>query len=125
MRDIWDIRSREKAEEKQFTDKLRQYDEALEVIKRSSALRSAAGFTDFVKSIENLRDSAQRRLVSEDGYTDAGLREARGRVRALNDILSLLVGTNAGDLLAARRQALQNDFDDVLKRRPKPHKEPS
>lgn len=125
MRDFWDVKERERREEQQFTDKLRQYDDALLVIEKTTALRTSSGYTDFVKAIENLRDGAQKRLVSDDSYTDAGLRESRGRVRALNDILSLLVGTNAGDLLAERRASLQNELDDVLKRRPKPREESS
>ncbi len=121
---LWDVRSREQAEDHQYREKIRQYDEALDVIRKATALRTSPGYDDFVKAVENLRDGAQRRHFADDSYTDPGLRESRGRVRAISDVLGLLLGTNAAELLAERRKALQNEFDDVQKRRPKPREEP-
>lgn len=120
---FWDVRSKEAEEERRLREGIKSLELSLGVIKRAQSMRTASGYREFVESVASLRDNSQRNLVADDRLTDAGMREARGRVRALNDILGLLESEQASQQLEEKLAAMQNELDAAMKRRPKPREE--
>lgn len=118
--DFWDIRERERAEEASLRKAIDILDATINFAKRAQAIRTAAGYNDFVASIRQLHVSAMSKLATDATLNNDALRELRGRVSALADLLSLVTSERATDLLEARKLQVQNDLDDALKRRPKP-----
>lgn len=120
---FWDIRSREAAEERELKQQLEGIQRALQLGNRARALRGGEGFKEFVRAVEDLHDHALRRLARAELGNDA-LREVRGKVEALRDVLALLQDTDRSlEILAAREQGLQNQLSAVLRARPKPRSE--
>lgn len=120
---FWDVRSHEKEEEAAFARQIDDLSKAIDVGKKASQIRHAAGFTALVSAIEDLRNVAARKMVSDDSLTNDGLREMRARVKALEDVLTLMTKENITDHLEARRAQSQNDLTVALSRRPKKQNE--
>lgn len=120
---FWDVRQHEEREERLFRQAIDEHQRRLAIVKRAEALRSATGFDDFVKAVESLRDQARVVMDTDEKLTDAGLREQRGKVRALTAILGLLKGQDMAQHLAREIKGLQNRLDEALKRRPIPREE--
>ena len=116
--DLWDVKAREKEEEDRLRTEIKGIEGGLALIKASAAMRTATGYRDFVSAITSMRDIARSLLVSSDRLTDAGLRESRGRVRALNEVLGLLESDRAPQVLEDRLKAVQNELEAAMVRRP-------
>lgn len=116
--DIWNVKAREKEEEDRLLTEIKGIEGGLALIKASVAMRTATGYRDFVSAITSMRDIARSLLVSSDRLTDAGLRESRGRVRALNEVLGLLESDRASQVLEDRLKAVQNELEAAMVRRP-------
>lgn len=117
---FWDVKGRERDEEVSLRRQIAAIDAELEVTRRTEAVRHAAGFSDFLKSLETMHRVARERLVGDERLTNEGLREQRGRVRGLESVLALLTNSKEPKQLAERRAALQNVLDEAMRRRPKP-----
>ena len=120
---FWSVVERERAEETNLRREIAATEAQLDVIRRVDALKHAAGFSDFLKSLERMHKTAREKLVGDERLTDQGLREQRGRVKGLESVLTLLTSSGEQKLLAERRESLQNALDEALKRRPKPKRE--
>lgn len=120
---FWDIREQEREQENSLRRSIASIDAELDVVRRAASMRQSAGFSDFLKSVERLRDVATNRLISDLKLTDAGLREARSRVRSLNDVIQIVTGNGVTELLEARRAEVQNALETTINRRPKPKQE--
>ncbi|MCP4899955.1 MAG: hypothetical protein GY906_23550 [bacterium] len=115
---FWDVRAQEKAEEQAFERQITDLDKAIAVGQKANQIRNAAGFSAFVKAVEDLRNVACHKMVTDTTLTNDGLREMRSRVRSLDDVLALLTKENITDHLEARRAASQNDLEAARRRRP-------
>ena len=116
---FWDIRKHEKDEEQQLREQIERTDRELSLAKRALNLRGAAGFDDFLKNIAALRASVARDMVGCVG-SDSWLRVLQGKAQALGDVLGLLgQSETAVERLAAQRSRLQDQLNEVLRRRPK------
>jgi len=120
---FWDIREQEALQERILRDKIDTVQRKLNLCRRSLALRGAAGFKDYLEATRELHQKALAKLVG--GHLDDGaLREQRGRVMALRDVL---VGLEKSDVaaqqLAEEESKLQNQLKAVLHARPKPRSE--
>lgn len=120
---FWDVKAHEDEEDRRFRQAISDVENQLALVRRTEALRSATGFSDFVAAVERLRDASRRTLEADSRLTNEGMREERGRIRAFMEILGLLNGQDVGDRLAAKLADLQNRHSDVLQRRPKPRED--
>lgn len=120
---LWNVKAQEEAEERQLTDQIDSIQRAINLGRRSSALKNAAGFQDFVKAVTDLHTHAVRKLVVSS-FDDSALREQRGKVQALRDVLAVLERADAAvEQLAAQEAELQNQLKAVRHARPKPRSE--
>tara|TARA_R110000803_G_scaffold48198_9_gene100101 strand:- start:1461 stop:1853 length:393 start_codon:yes stop_codon:yes gene_type:complete len=115
---IWDVKAREKVEEDRIRATIKGLEGGIAVVKASVAMRTSSGYAAFVGAVTSLRDISRSSLVADNTLTDAGLRESRGRVRALNEVLGLLESDKASAELEGRLQVAQNELDAVLHQRP-------
>lgn len=123
--DLWNVKAREEAEEAHLRSVITGLKGGIELVKASIAMRTSSGYADFLKACTSLRDISRSTLVHDNALTDAGLRESRGRVRALNEVLGLLSSDTAAAELEGRLEVAQNELDAALQRRPgKPTKDP-
>lgn len=120
MDHFWDVRQQEAEEEKRVRLHVATIEAELSLAQRSAALRGAAGFADFMKALERLRDGVQRKLNFDQTLTDANLRETRGILRGITETIGLLTNPKVVQHLAEQLEAAQNHLGEVLKRRPKP-----
>lgn len=120
---FWDVRAREHEEERRLRQDIATIRSQMEVQSRVMALRQAAGFTDFLKSVTALRDASLSKLVNDDRYTDQGIREQRGRVRSLNDMLTLLTVDPVAQTLASQLKEREDLLAEALRRRPQPQQQ--
>jgi len=120
---FWDVRAQEAQEERSILDQIDSIQRAINLGRRSQALKNAAGFQDFLKAVTDLHTHALKRLAVSP-FDDAALREQRGRVQALRDVLAVLERADtAVTQLAAQEQELQNQLKAVRHARPKPRSE--
>lgn len=122
---FWSVRERERLETERLERDIMQLQAQLDTVKRVEALRHSPGFQDFLTSVKGLHALAREALVGDESYTDQGLREARGRVRALESVLALLTKTTIADTLAQQLAERKNLLAEALRRRPKPKPEES
>ena len=115
---IWNVKAREQAEEARIRAVIKGLEGGIAVVKASVAMRTSSGYKAFLEAVTSLRDISRSSLVSDNGLTDAGLRESRGRVRALNEVLGLLESDRAAVELEGRLKVAQNELEAVLKQRP-------
>ncbi len=114
---FWNVKEREAAEEQQLRDRLDAAQRAIALGKRALALKSAAGYQDFFKAIEDMRSHSMRMMVHEPSDTE--LRRLQGRVQAFTDILGVLDRSeNAVEQLAAQVESIQTELAAARKRRP-------
>lgn len=115
---IWNVKAREQAEEARIRAVIKGLEGGIAVVKASVAMRTSSGYKAFLEAVTSLRDISRSSLVSDNGLTDAGLRESRGRVRALNEVLGLLESDRAASELEGRLKVAHAELDAVLKQRP-------
>jgi len=120
---FWDVREHEAAEERELEKQIDSLSAAIDLGRRALQIRNAPGFQGFLEAVTDLRDVAVRKLARDNKLTDAGMREQRGCVQALEDVLSLLTSEQMVDLLEAQRQSRQNTLEGALRRRPKPRED--
>jgi hypothetical protein len=120
---FWNVRARELDEERRLQADIDSVEASIVLAKKSVAIRNAPGFEDFLKAIKGLHSSSLVDLVTDAKLTDQGLREQRGRVRALEDVISLLTKSSMLEMLETHLAARKSLLEDVLKRRPKPKQE--
>jgi hypothetical protein len=117
------VQARERAEEDHLRREILEITVQLDTVKRVEALRNAPGFQDFVKSVQAQHTLSREKLVGDNRLTNDGLREQRGRVKALESVLSLLTKTQIVDTLAEQLAERKNLLAEALRRRPKPKPE--
>lgn len=116
--DFWDVRKREQEQIAHLQRAIASVSKQLEVLENAEALRSSRGFAEFQASIGHLHDEVVRQMV---GCTESNetLRMLQGKAQALRDILTLLKqSSEARKRLAGERERLQNELNEVLRRRP-------
>ena len=120
---LWDIRAQERAEEEHLLAQIDSVQRAINLGRRAASMRNASGFQDFIQAVTDLHSHALKRLAVGT-FDDMGLREQRGRVQALRDVLGILERSDvAVEQLVAREEDLQNQLRAVRHARPKPRSE--
>jgi len=119
--ELWNVKAREQAEEARIRAVIKGLEGGIAVVKASVAMRTSSGYKAFLDAVTSLRDISRSALVQDNALTDAGLRESRGRVRALNEVLGLLESDRAASELEGRLEVAQNELAELLKRRPGNH----
>lgn len=117
--DFWNVAERERKETEKLERDCMRLQAEIDVNRRVEALRHAAGFEDFLKSLKSLHALAREALVGDDRLTNEGLREQRGRVRGLESVLALLVSPNGHETLAKQLAERKTLLAEALRRRPK------
>jgi hypothetical protein len=120
---FWSVKEREKEEELRLQAEIDGLKARIDMARRVASLQQATGFSDFVKAVRSLRDQELAGLVNDKALTDAGMREQRGRVKALDQVLSILTRDAVNVTLAEQLVERQNLMDEALKRRPIPRPE--
>lgn len=120
MEVFWDVKERERQEEASLRKALEILEASILLSKRAVAIRTAPGFSALVDQLRKLHGAAMSKLATDMTLTNDAIREQRGRVGALADLISLLTNEQSTDLLEARMAQVQNDLDAALQRRPKP-----
>lgn len=123
MEVFWDVKERERQEEASLKKALEILEASILLSKRAVAIRNAPGFSAMVDQLRKLHSAAMSKLATDMTLTNDSIREQRGRVSALADLISLLTNEQSTDLLEARMAQVQNDLDDALRRRPKQQKQ--
>jgi hypothetical protein len=121
---FWNVKAREQAEEDKLRRDILEISVQIDTARRVEALRGAAGFQEFVKSVQASHALAREKLIGDEKLTDQGLREQRGRVKGLESVLALLTKPQITSTLAEQLAERQNVLADMLRRRPKPKPEP-
>jgi len=119
MNDVFNVREQEREALARIDHQIDGVAAALELAKRSSAIKDAPGFADFVKALDDCISVATKRLVA-DKMDDASLRELRGTVVGYQRVRALLHPADSTSTLAQHLERLQNDRVELLKRTPKP-----
>lgn len=115
-----DIREQERVHLARLEADIASQAAALELAHKASMLSGQAGFAEFMKALDDVISVATKRLTY-DRFTDAELREQRGRVMAFNEVKRLAKPAPENvQQLALRLEALQNAHQEALKRIPKP-----
>lgn len=117
--DIFDVREQERQEAARIEASIAQVSAALDLAKRAGDLKQAPGFNDFVKALDDVIETAMKRLVTSV-VGDAELRELRGRVTAFKDVRRLLFPGDSTTALADQLRRLQDQRVELQKRTPKP-----
>lgn len=117
--DIFDVREQERQEAARIEASIAQVSAALELAKRAGDLKQSPGFNDFVKALDDVIETAMKRLVTSV-VSDAELRELRGRVTAFKDVRRLLFPGDSTAALADQLRRLQDQRVELQKRTPKP-----
>lgn len=120
---FWDVREREQAEEQALSSQIDSLERAVNVIHRTQALRHATGFADLVQALKGLLGSASQKLENDTRLTDPVLREQRGYVRALNDVIALLTREGQAEHLASQIEQRKNALAAARCRRPQSSRE--
>lgn len=120
---FWDVREHEAAEERELEKQIDSLSSAIELGRRAMQIRNAPGFQDFLKAVHDLRDVAIRKLARDGKLTDIGMREQRGRVQAIEDVISLLKSDHMLEQLEVQRVARKNTLTGARQRRPKPRED--
>jgi hypothetical protein len=116
---LWDVAARERESEQRLVARLKFVDAGIDTARRSEAIRNSIGYADLVKSIEALRDLEVRSLIADDRHTNEGLREHRGRVRGIEDVLRILTKESPVQMLEAEKAQLEAALVEERRRRPK------
>lgn len=120
---FWDVRAQERDEEDALKRKLGDVQRVMALGRRALALKGAAGFQDFLKAVGDLHAHGLMRLARAPLDNDT-LREQRGRVSALRDVLQLLEKSEESvERLAVAESDLQTQLKAALHARPKPRSE--
>lgn len=120
LSEFWDIHRHEAEEERGLRQEIDSRTAAIDMARRTGQIRNAPGFQDFLKAVQGLRDQAVKNLATDSRLTDVGLREQRGRVQALDDVLKLLTRDGILEHLELQKQHYENALAEALRRRPKP-----
>lgn len=104
---FWDQKEQERQIIKRLDSEAHNLQSAITTAERIAAIKSAPGWTDFVKAIEGMRDYRRIELELAAG-DDGAVRILQGRCRELGAILSLMNQTeqNKG-VLVSRLETLQ------------------
>lgn len=99
-------------------EKLATRQSEIELTRKVLAIRSAPGFTDYVKAIKEVQTRVHRSWIGQFG-SDSDLRRLQGKAQALQDILSMLERTeNTLQSLVASERELQDALDRALSKIP-------
>lgn len=120
---FWNVKAREQAEEDHYRRDILALSVQLDTIKKVEAIRHAPGFQDYLKAVQAQHALAREKLIGDDRLTNEGLREQRGRVKALESVLALLTKPQIADTLAEQLTERKNLLAEALRRRPKPKTE--
>lgn len=115
---FWDIRQRERQEDEVLDARVKQVQRAMDVVRRVSAVKNAAGFQELLEAMRSLRKGSLHKLENDKSLTDAGLREQRGYTRGLSDVIGLMEKDQALDDLAQQLKEAQTAQAEALRRRP-------
>lgn len=121
---FWNVKAQEAQQEEALRLKIEELRRATELGHRAGLIRTSPGYPAFLQAVQSLRDIAVRKLVTETKFTNDGMREQRGRVLALEDVLILLTREHVVDQLEAKRQTLEQELAQALERRPTKREEP-
>lgn len=120
---FWDVRRREQDEIDALQRDVLACTLQIDLLKKAEAIRHAPGFHDFLTALKGMHSLERDKLVGDNRFTNDGLRELRGRVKALESVLSLLTKPQTTGVLAERLEASKNALAEALKRRPRPKTE--
>jgi hypothetical protein len=115
---FWDIRAHEQAEEDSISRQITSLQKAIEMGRRVAQIRHAPGFKEFLDATKDLRDAAVRKLVTDGTFTNEGLREQRGRVNGLDDVIALMTRPQLVEALAEKLAQCETALQQVRSRRP-------
>lgn len=116
---FWSVADREQHEEQKLLQQIDQLQRAINLRNRAQAIRSATGFQEVVTSLEAIISKAVHNLESDRNLTNEGLREMRGYVRGLKDVLALLTRSDPSDHLDRQLAQCNDLLNETRKRRPK------
>lgn len=116
---FWNVLERERLEIETLERECLSLQTQIDLAKRVESIRHAPGFTDFLQAVKGMHSLARERLVGDERLTDAGLREQRGKVRALESVLALLTTPQVNETLASQLAERKNLLATALRRRPK------
>lgn len=119
MTDIWNIREQEREALAKVEAQIVTVSAAIELAKRTAALRDASGFADFLKALDDNIAVAKERLVTAK-VTNDEMRELRGVTLGMQRVRQLFFPGDNTAALAQHLTQLQNDRVELLKRTPKP-----
>jgi len=115
---FWDVKAQEREEERAIAAEIDGLQRVIALGRRTAALKQSVGFQDFQKAINDLLDYSTKKLI-RNTMSNEEMREQRGKVEALQDILAILDRADETvGLLAAREAELQNQLAAVRKARP-------
>lgn len=117
---FWNVADREREEVNHLERDIATINAQLDTCRKVAALRHAPGFQDFLDALKRMHAVEREKLIGDTRLTDQGLREARGGVRRLEAVLSLLTRSQMDEQLAAQLKERQNVLAEALRRRPIP-----
>lgn len=118
--EFWDVRSQENAHIRQLEAEVETLTRAIQLAKANDKIRNSLGYNELLTNVQSLLDLNKERLVKSVYDSNDSLREQRGKVQALTDIVDLMTRKQSIQHLEDRLSVRQNALEAARTRRPQP-----
>lgn len=118
--EFWDVRSQENAHIRQLEADVEMLTRAIQLAKANDKIRNSLGYNELLTNVQSLLDLNKERLVKSVYDSNESLREQRGKVQALTDIVDLMTRKQSIQHLEDRLSVRQNALETARTRRPQP-----
>lgn len=118
--EFWDVRSQENAHIRQLEAEVETLTRAIQLAKANDKIRNSLGYNELLTNVQSLLDLNKERLVKSAYDSNDSLREQRGKVQALTDIVDLMTRKQSIQHLEDRLSVRQNALETARTRRPQP-----
>lgn len=118
--DFWDVRSAEEAQIRQLQAEVESLTKAVNLAKANDKIRNSLGYSELLTSMQALLDANKEKLAKSAYESNDLLREQRGKVQALSDIIDLMTKKQPIQHLEDRLASRQNALEAARTRRPQP-----
>jgi two-component sensor histidine kinase len=118
--EFWDVRSQENAHIRQLEAEVETLTRAIQLAKANDKIRNSLGYNELLTNVQSLLDLNKERLVKSVYDSNESLREQRGKVQALTDIVDLMTRKQSIQHLEDRLSVRQNALEAARTRRPQP-----
>lgn len=118
--DFWDVRSAEDAQIRQLQAEVESLTKAVNLAKANDKIRNSLGYSELLTSMQALLDANKEKLAKSAYESNDLLREQRGKVQALSDIIDLMTKKQPIQHLEDRLASRQNALEAARTRRPQP-----